>query len=110
MGKGRGQVMGPTGSMWYTSDVQSVARLDGRRQTSEKSEAPAATWVAVPVCEAGTRGLSTLTALTNEGADVAKSTRGHSPDDRSPRSFCVSGVKITPPTQPGPVPSTPAVA
>jgi hypothetical protein len=92
------------GRLSLASDVQSVARLHGGRP--RQSEALAATVVAVPVCEAETRGLSTLTALTNEGADVAKRTRGTSPEDRSPRSFCVSGVKITPPTQSGTVPST----
>lgn len=97
--------MRSTGRLSLASDVQSVARLDGRRP--RQSEAPAATVVAVPVCEAETRGLSTLIRCdANEGADVAKRTRGTSPDDRSPRSFCVSGVKITPPVQPGPVPST----
>jgi hypothetical protein len=41
---------------------------------------------------------------------MAKSTRDTSPHDRWLRSFCGSGVNITPPTQPGPVPSTPAAA
>lgn len=104
-------MVGSTGSMWYTSDVQSVARLGGRRHRTEKSEAPAATVVAVPVCEAGTRGLSTLTVAERmKVPTMAKSTRGSYPVDRLPRSLCDSGVKITPPTQPGPVPSTPSVA
>jgi hypothetical protein len=49
---------------------------------------------------------STLTKVPT----MAKSTRGTSPYDRWLRSFCGSGVKITPPTQPGPVPSTHTVA
>lgn len=95
-----------TGRLSLASDIQSVARPDGRCGPT-KSEAPAATWVAVPVCEARTRGLSTLTALTNEGADVAKSTRGPDPSDRVTRN---SGVKITPPTHADPVTTTPTIA
>ena len=83
-------------------DVQSVARLRGRR--AEKLKALAATVVAVPVCEAGTRGLTTPHRFqTNEGADVTKRTRGPDPTDRVTR---ISGVNITPPTLAVPVPST----
>jgi hypothetical protein len=87
-------------------DVTSVARLRGRR--AEKLEAPAATLVAVPVCEAGTRGLTTLTALTNEGAAVAKSTRGVPRSDSVTRD---SAVKITPAWSiPATVPPIPSAA
>lgn len=95
-----------TGRLSLAFEVQSFARLR-RGCAPTKSEAPAATGVAVPVCEAETRGLSTLTALTNEGADVAKSTRGTNPVDRLTR---ISGVKITPPTHADPVPTTHTVA
>lgn len=81
-----------TGRLVPAPDVQSVARLGGRRGPT-KSEAPAATVVAVPVCEAGTRGLTALTALTNEGADMAQSTRGVPGSDSRTRT---SAVKITP--------------
>lgn len=101
-----GQMSLSTARLGLALDVPSFARLDGKRPT--KSEAPAATWVAVPVCEAGTRGLSTLHRCeTNEGADVAKSTRGPDPSDRVTRN---SGVKITPPTDAAPVPTTPTIA
>jgi len=93
---------GRNGRLSLALEVQSVARLEGRRSPT-KSEALAATWVAVPVCEAGTRGLTTPHHCeANEGADVAKSTRGPDPSDRVTR---ISGVKITPPTHAGPVPS-----
>ena len=96
-----------TGRLSLAPDVQSVARLDGKR-TPTKSEAPAATVVAVPVCEAGTRGLTTPHRLRRyEGADVAKSTRGPNPVDRLTR---ISGVKITPPTHVVPVPSISSIA
>lgn len=91
------------GRLSLASDIQSVARLDGSRP--KMLEAPAATLVAVPVCEAGTRGLTALTALTNEGADMAERTRLPSrSDSRTPDT----AVKITPAT--GPVTATPTVA
>jgi hypothetical protein len=80
------------GRLSLAFEVQSVARLDGDR--AEKLEAPAATLVAVPVCEAGTRGLPTpQRSHTNEGADVAKSTWGYPRSDSETRD---STVKITP--------------
>jgi hypothetical protein len=96
-----------TGRLSLASDVQSVARLDGSRPT--KSEAPAATVVAVPVCEARTRGLTTPHSFpTDEGADVAKSTRGYPRSDSETRD---SAVKITPAsTVSATVPATPSVA
>jgi hypothetical protein len=97
----------PSGRLSLAPDVQSVARLDGGRGPT-KSEAPAATVVAVPVCEAGTRGLSTLTALTNEGADMAQSTRT---SGRSDSGTPATAVKITPAMHSRfPVPTTPTVA
>lgn len=94
------------GRLSLAVEVESVARLHQDRPT--KSEAPAATEVAVPVCEAGTRGLTTPHSCeANEGADMAQSTRGPNPVDRSPR---ISGVKITPPTLAGPVTTTLTVA
>ena len=96
-----------TGRLVPAPDVQSVARLRGRRDNLRQSEAPAATVVAVPVCEAGTRGLTTLTALTNEGAVVAKSTRGVPRSDSGTRA---TAVKITPATHSGPVTTTPSAA
>lgn len=91
------------GRLSLAFEVQSVARLYGGCAPT-KSEALAATVVAVPVCEAGTRGLTTPHRLRRyEGADMAKSTRGPDPVDRVTRD---SGVKITPPTHSGPVPST----
>ena len=96
-----------TGRLSLASDVQSVARLDGGCGPT-KSEAPAATLVAVPVCEAGTRGLSTLTARTNEGADMAQSTRTSGRSDSETRD---SAVKITPASHvSATVPTTPTVA
>lgn len=92
------------GRLSLAHEVQSVARLHGRRNNLRQSEAPAATVVAVPVCEAGTRGLTTPHRCeTNEGADVAKSTRGVPGSDSGTRD---TGVKITPPTHSDPVPST----
>jgi len=93
-----------TGRLRLASDIQSVARLGGGRVPT-KSEAPAATVVAVPVCEARTRGLTTPHALTNEGADMAERTRLPSrSDSRTPDT----AVKITPATHQGPVTTTPS--
>jgi hypothetical protein len=101
-----GQVTRSTSRLVPAPDVQSVARLRGG--CAEKSEAPAATLVAVPVCEAGTRGLTTPHRFeANEGAAMAQSTRGPDPVDRVTR---ISGVKITPPTLAAPVPSTLTIA
>jgi len=89
------------GRLSLALEVQSVARLDHKGPT--KSEAPAATVVAVPVCEAGTRGLTTPNRCeSSEGADMAQSTRGVPPSDRWTR---ISGVNITPPTIAAPVPT-----
>lgn len=96
-----------TGRLSLASDIQSVARLGGGR-TPTKSEAPAATLVAVPVCEAGTRGLTTPhTRAANEGVDMTKRTRGYPGSDSGTRD---TGVKITPPTHSDPVTTTPTVA
>jgi hypothetical protein len=95
-----------TGRLSRAFEVQSVARLGGDR--SRTLEAPAATLVAVPVCEARTRGLTTPHSFpTYEGADMAKRTRlsGRSGSETQP-----SGVKITPPQCPVPVATTPTVA
>lgn len=88
-------------------DVQSVARLGGGR--AEKLEAPAATVVAVPVCEARTRGLPTPNRReANEGADMAERTRTSGLSDSGTPA---TAVKITPATQSRvPVPTTPTVA
>lgn len=95
-----------SGRLVHAPDVQSVARLGGRR--GEKSKAPAATVVAVPVCEAGTRGLPTPHRIqTNEGADMAKRTRGTSPYDSGTHD---SGVTIPPTRVVVPIPATPSVA
>lgn len=96
------------GRLRLALEVQSVARLDGER-TTEKLEAPAATVVAVPVCEAGTRGLPTPHHCeANEGVDMTKSTRTLG---RSDRQTPASAVKITPATQSrGPVTTTHTVA
>lgn len=98
---------GRNGRLSPASDVQSVARPYVSR--SGKSEAPAATVVAVPVCEAGTRGLTTPhRLLTSEGADMAQSTRGFPPSDSETRT---SAVKITPvSSDSATVPTIPAVA
>lgn len=96
-----------TGRLRLAVDVQSVARL-GVDRTPTKSEAPAATVVAVPVCEAGTRGLTTPhRSYTYEGADMAQSTRGYPGSDSGTRD---TGVKITPPTHSDPVTSISTVA
>lgn len=95
------------GRLSLAFEVQSVARLDVDR-TPTKSEAPAATVVAVPVCEAGTRGLTTPHRFeANEGADMAQSTRGYPGSDSGTRD---TGVKITPPTHSAPVTPIPAAA
>jgi hypothetical protein len=96
------------GRLSLALEVPSVARR-GDDRTPTKSEAPAATLVAVPVCEARTRGLTTPhRSPANEGVDMTKSTRGPSPVDRWTRT---SGVNITPPDRDAePVPTTPAVA
>ena len=99
-------MVGRNGRLSLALEVQSVARLDGERGPT-KSEAPAATVVAVPVCEAGTRGLTALTALTNEGADMAESTRTSGLSDSRTRA---TAVKITPAMQTGPVTTTPTLA
>jgi len=81
------------GRLSLALEVQSVARLEGRRPPT-KSEAPAATVVAVPVCEARTRGLTTPHRLRRyEGADMAQSTRTPGRSDSETRT---SAVKITP--------------
>lgn len=97
-----------TGRLRLAPDIQSVARLDGGR-TTEKSEAPAATEVAVLVCEAGTRGLTTPhRCWTNEGADMAESTRTRGLSDSGSPTVT---VKITPVTlRRSPVTTTPTVA
>ena len=80
------------GRLSLALEVQSVARLDHKGPT--KSEAPAATVVAVPVCEAGTRGLTTPNRCeSSEGADMAQSTRTPGRSDSETRT---SAVKITP--------------
>ena len=98
--------MRSNGRLSLAVDVQSVARLDGIR--SKTLEAPAATLVAVPVCEARTRGLPTphhCEAI--EGVDMTKSTRGYPrSDSRTPDT----AVKITPATHQGPVTTTHTVA
>lgn len=93
--------MGVTGSMWYTSDGHSVS-VAGHKTIRN---GPAASLVLVTP-GAGPGRHSTSTKVPT----MAKSTRGLDPVDRSTRSLCVYGVKITPPTQPGPVPTTPTVA
>ena len=81
------------GRLSLALEVQSVARLYGDR-TPTKSEAPAATVVAVSVCEAGTRGLTTPHRFpTDEGVDMTKRTRGFPGSDSETRT---SAVKITP--------------
>ena len=83
-------------------DFQSVARLGGG--APEKSKGPAATVVAVPVCEAGTRGLPTPHRFqTNEGADMAKRTRT---PGRSDSGTADSAVNITPASSTVAVPAT----
>lgn len=95
-----------TGRLRLAVDVQSVARLDVDR-TPTKSEAPAATVVAVPVCEAGTRGLSTPHRFsTNEDADMAERTRTYGLSDSGTQD---TAVKITPASA-GPVTSTTPIA
>jgi hypothetical protein len=105
--KGRGQMGASTASLVNASDVKSVARLRGRR--AEKLEAPAATLVAVPVCEAGTRGLTTPHRFqAYEGADMAQSTRT---PGRSDSATYNSAVKITPASSvSATVTATPSVA
>ena len=96
------------GRLSLALEVPSFARR--RREGPTTSEAPAATrWVAVPVCEAETRGLSTPHRReTNEDADMAKSTRGYPGSDSGTRT---SAVKITPASSdPATVPTTPTVA
>lgn len=81
------------GRLILALEVQSFARL-GDDRTPTKSEAPAATVVAVPVCEAGTRGLTTPHRdQANEGVDMTKRTRGFPGSDSETRD---SAVKITP--------------
>ena len=81
-----------TDRLGLAPEVQSFARLGGRRPT--KSEAPAATVVAVPVCETETRGLTTPHRFhTNEGVAMTKRTRGFPESDSETRD---SAVKITP--------------
>lgn len=73
-------------------DVQSVARLSGRRP--EKLEGPAATLSGGPGLRSrNARPADTTPLLTNEGADVAQSTRGFPRSDSETRD---SAVKITP--------------
>jgi hypothetical protein len=97
----------PTSRLSLASDMQSVARLVGRR-SPRKLEAPAATLVAVPVCEAETRGLPTPHRFeANEGADMAERTR---PPGLSDSGTPASTVKITPAREQGPVTTTPIVA
>jgi len=98
---------GRNGRLSLAFEVQSVARLHGER-TPTKSEAPAATVVAVPVCEARTRGLTTPHRdQANEGVDMTKSTRGYPGSDSGTRD---TGVKITPPTHSDPVTTTSSIA
>ena len=60
------------------------------------------------VCRIQTRGLSAPHRYdTNEGANMAESTRGPDPVDRW---TLTSGVNITPPQCTGPVTTTPATA
>lgn len=100
-----GQMSLSTARLGLALDVPSFARLDGKRPT--KSEAPAATLVAVPVCEARTRGLTAHNPC-EEGADVAQSTRGYPRSDSETRT---SAVKITPvSSNSATVPTTPVVA
>lgn len=96
------------GRLSLAFEVQSVARLRGGR-TPTKSEAPAATLVAVPVCEAGTRGLTTPQRLRrSKGADMAQSTRTPGRSDSETRT---SAVKITPASNvSATVTTTPAIA
>ncbi len=81
-----------TDRLGLAPEVQSFARLGGR--CSRKSEAPAATRVAVPVCETETRDLATPQRLRrSKGADMAQSTRGFPRSDSETRD---PAVKITP--------------
>lgn len=95
-----------TGRLRLALEVRSVARLDAKSPTT--SEAPAAARAAVPVCEAGTRGLSTPHRLRRyEDADMAERTRTYGLSDSGTQD---TAVKITPATHQGPVTSTPTVA
>ena len=94
--------MGSTGSMWYTSDGRSDSVAGHKTKKVRPRRCPGVTSTRY---EAGSTHNPLLKVPT-----MAKSTRGTSPSGRSPRSLCVSGVKITPPTQPGPVPTTHTVA
>ena len=99
----------PTGRLSLALDMQSVTRL--WRDNCTKSEGPAAPLrVAVLVVEhrdAGPAG-HPHTLLTNEGADMAQSTRGYPRSDSETRT---SAVKITPAsTVSATVPTTPTIA
>ena len=93
-GKEPGQVVGSTGSMWYTSDDRSDMVAGHKTKKVRPRSCPGAGNTG---CEVGS------THNLDEGADVAKSTRGIPPSDRWTRS---SGVNITPPSIAAPVPST----
>ena len=88
-------MVGSTGSMWYTSDDRSDRVAGHKTKKVRPRSGPGAGNTG---CEVG----STLNLLLKVPT-MAKSTRGASPHDRVTR---VSGVKITPPTCTGPVPST----
>ena len=98
-GKEPGQVVGSTGSMWYTSDDRSDMVAGHRTKKVRPRSCPGAGNTG---CEVGS------TRNPNEGADVAKSTRGVPRSDSRARN---SAVKITPVSSvPATVPSIPAVA
>lgn len=102
-----GQVSRSRGRLSAASDVQSFARLDWRRGP-KTLEGPAATVVAVSVCDTVTRDLTTPNRCeSSKGADMAERTRGPDPVDRWTRT---SGVNITPPTRTGPVTTTHTIA
>ena len=98
-GKELGQVVGSTGSMWYTSDDRSDMVTGHKTKKVRPRSGPGAGNTG---CEVG----STLNQLLKVPT-MAKSTRGTSPHDRVTR---ISGVKITPPTAAAPAPSTHSLA
>jgi hypothetical protein len=100
-------VASSTGRLRLAPDAHSDTGCGGRR-TRQRQKAPLLLTEQSRCLPHQDAGPATPHRLpTNEGADMAKNTRGPSPHDRWTRD---SGVNITPPSQPGPVTTTPTVA
>jgi len=95
-----------TGRLVPAPDVQSVMLRGGAPKTSE-GPARHSGWQSRCYQHLDARPADTTPLATNEGADMAKSTRGLAPSDSETQD---SAVNITPASSTATVPTTPSIA